>query len=68
VLAGLALLATIASNLQQTTQEGPYRDAAMLTLLLTASGIQVLGLAAAFWGLLLGVLVLMVQGVLRGKN
>jgi benzoate membrane transport protein len=68
VLAGLALLTTIASNLQQATQDGPYRDAAMLTLLMTASGISFFGLASAFWGLLVGVLVMAIQGWLRGKN
>lgn len=68
VLAGLALLTTIANNLQQATQESPYRDAALLSFLLTASGVNFLGLASAFWGLVLGVLVLVLQGVLRGKN
>jgi benzoate membrane transport protein len=68
VLAGVALLTTIASNLQQATQDGPYRDAAMLTLLMTASGVSFLGLASAFWGLLLGVSVMAIQGWLRGKN
>lgn len=68
VLAGLALLTTIASNLQQATQDGPYRDAAMITLLMTASGVSFLGLASAFWGLLVGVLVMAIQGWLRGKN
>lgn len=68
VLAGLALLTTIASNLQQATQDGPHRDAAMLTLLLTASGVSFFGLASAFWGLLVGVLVMAIQGWLRGKN
>jgi benzoate membrane transport protein len=68
VLAGLALLTTIATNLQQATQDGPHRDAAMLTLLLTASGVSFFGLASAFWGLLVGVLVMAIQGWLRGKN
>jgi benzoate membrane transport protein len=68
VLAGLALLTTIATNLQQATQDGPHRDAAMLTLLLTASGVSFFGLASAFWGLLVGVLVMAIQGWLCGKN
>ena len=68
VLAGLALLTTIANNLQQATQDSPYRDAALLSFLLTASGVNFLGLASAFWGLVLGVAVLILQGILRGKN
>ena len=61
VVAGLALLATIAANLVTVSAEGPHRDAAMLTFLLTASGVSFFGIASAFWGLLLGVVVLLLQ-------
>ncbi len=61
VVAGLALLVTIAGNLSVLSQDGPYREAAMLTFLLTASGVSFFGIASAFWGLVLGVLVLLIQ-------
>lgn len=53
-LAGLALLGTIAANLAGATSDEKYREAAIITLLVTASGINLLGIAAAFWGILAG--------------
>jgi len=61
VVAGLALLASIAGSMSGFTAEGPYREAAMLTFLLTASGVQLWGIGSAFWGLLLGILVIALQ-------
>lgn len=62
-LAGLALISTIAANLQATTADATYRDAAVITLLVTASGTSFLGIASAFWGLIAGVLALAIQRV-----
>ncbi|GGW65418.1 benzoate/H(+) symporter BenE family transporter [Alishewanella tabrizica] len=64
-LAGLALISTIATNLQATTADPEYRDAAVITLLVTASGASFFGIASAFWGLVAGVLALLVQRVRR---
>ena len=61
VVAGLALLISIAGSLSAFTAEGPYREAAMLTFLLTASGVQLWGIGSAFWGLLLGLAVVALQ-------
>lgn len=61
VVAGLALLISIAGSLSAFTVEGPYREAAMLTFLLTASGVQLWGIGSAFWGLLLGLAVTALQ-------
>jgi benzoate membrane transport protein len=55
-LAGLALLGTIGQSLHSATEKPQYRDAAMITFLVTASGFSFAGIASAFWGLLLGVL------------
>lgn len=63
VIAGLALVATISANLSAATAEGPYRDAATLTLLMTASGVSLLGVSSAFWGLLVGICTLLLQRV-----
>ncbi|MDF2178398.1 benzoate/H(+) symporter BenE family transporter [Aliiglaciecola sp. CAU 1673] len=55
-LAGLALLGTIANSLALATQEVKDREAAMVTFLLTASGVSFFGIGAAFWGLVGGML------------
>ncbi|MCS3429692.1 benzoate/H(+) symporter BenE family transporter [Klebsiella sp. BIGb0407] len=53
-LAGLALLSTIAGSLFQALNQAHERDAAIITFLVTASGISLLGVGAAFWGLVAG--------------
>ena len=53
-VAGLALLGTIGTSLHGALAEPHERDAALITFLLTASGLTVLGLGSAFWGLLAG--------------
>jgi len=53
-VAGLALLGTIAANLATAIVDPTHRDAAMLTLLITASGVSFFGIASAFWGLVAG--------------
>lgn len=53
-IAGLALLGTIANSLADSLGDEKERDAAMLTFMITASGIALFGIGSAFWGLLLG--------------
>ncbi|MGG7446866.1 benzoate/H(+) symporter BenE family transporter [Kosakonia oryzendophytica] len=53
-LAGLALLGTISGSLQQALAKETDRDAAIVTFLVTASGITLLGISSAFWGLVIG--------------
>lgn len=53
-VAGLALLGTIGTSLHGALADPRERDAALITFLLTASGLTVLGLGSAFWGLLAG--------------
>jgi len=60
-VAGLALLGTIAGGLQQALAEPRHRDAAALTFLVTLSGVSLLGIGAAFWGVVAGSLALAVQ-------
>jgi benzoate membrane transport protein len=60
-VAGLALLGTIAGGLAAALKDEAHRDAAGLTFLVTLSGITLLGIGAAFWGVLAGSLALMVQ-------
>ena len=54
-VAGLALLGTIGSSLHGALQQDEEREAALLTFLITASGISLLGVGSACWGLLVGV-------------
>jgi benzoate membrane transport protein len=60
-VAGLALLGTIAGGLAAALKDEAHRDAAGLTFLVTLSGITLLGIGSAFWGVLAGSLALMVQ-------
>ena len=53
-LAGLALLGTISGSLYQALNHEAERDAAIVTFLMTASGVTLLGIGSAFWGLVLG--------------
>ncbi|MFC4453013.1 benzoate/H(+) symporter BenE family transporter [Deinococcus sonorensis] len=56
-LAGLALLAAMASSLQAALQGPGGRLAAPTVLIVTLSGIAPLGIGAAFWGILAGLAV-----------
>ena len=54
VLAGLALVGAITANVQAAVSDPADRDAAMVTFLVTASGMSLWGLGAAFWGVVIG--------------
>ncbi len=60
-VAGLALLGTIAGGLSAALKEEKHRDAAILTFLVTLSGLSLLGIGSAFWGVVAGAVSLMVQ-------
>ena len=63
-IAGLALLGTIGNGLATALSEAKERDAAVITFLVTASGLSLFGLNSAFWGLALG----MVTAVLNYRK
>lgn len=63
-VAGLGMLATLATALRSATEVDEQRDAAIVTFVVTASGINVAGVSAPFWGLVAGLVVL----GLRRKN
>ncbi len=54
MLAGFALLGTLLMCLQSAFSNARYREASLLTFLVTLSGISFLGLNAIIWGLLFG--------------
>jgi benzoate membrane transport protein len=56
IIAALALLPTIAANLAMATKDESRREAAMLTFLITLSGVTVAKIGAPFWGALAGVI------------
>ena len=59
-LAGLALMGTIGNGLATAVIEERGREAAIITFLITASGVSILGIGSAFWGLVGGVLAMAV--------
>jgi benzoate membrane transport protein len=58
VLAGLALMNTIGNGLAAALKEDIDREAAIITFLITASGLSLFGVGSAFWGLVGGVIAL----------
>jgi benzoate membrane transport protein len=53
-VAGLALLGALAGALSSAVSEPDRREAAAITFVVTAAGVGLLGIGAAFWGLLAG--------------
>jgi benzoate membrane transport protein len=53
-VAGLALLGAFGSALGNALVQPSERDAALVTLIATASGMSFAGIGSAFWGLLAG--------------
>ena len=68
-IAGLALLGTIANALHVALRDEAHREAALITFLVTLSGVVIGGVGAAFWGVLAGAAALFVQqyGLTRPK-
>ncbi|MBP8225620.1 MAG: benzoate/H(+) symporter BenE family transporter [Acidovorax sp.] len=60
-IAGLALLGTIGNGLAAALRDEPHREAALITFLVTLSGVVVAGVGSAFWGVVAGGLALFVQ-------
>jgi len=58
-VAGIALFGTIGASLHSALQNEHQREAALLTFLVTASGLTLWGIGSAFWGLVVGIVVQM---------
>lgn len=58
-VAGIALFGTIANSLAMALREEADREAALVTFLVTASGVSLAGIGSAFWGLVAGVICLL---------
>lgn len=64
-LAGLALFGAIGGALAGAMAQPDDREAALITFLVTASGMSFLGLSAAFWGLMFGLVAHLLLSVRR---
>ena len=60
-IAGLALLGTIGNGLAAALKDEATREAALITFLMTASGVTLWSIGSAFWGLVAGLLALAVR-------
>jgi benzoate membrane transport protein len=59
-VAGLALLATIANGLAGAMKSDAQREPALVTFLVTASGLTIANIGSAFWGLVAGAVAMLV--------
>ena len=57
ILAGLALLPVITASLTDALEEKEFRDSAVVTFLVTISGVSGWGVGSPFWGLIAGIAV-----------
>jgi benzoate membrane transport protein len=64
-IAGLALFGTIANGLVAALGDAAEREPALITFLVTASGVTLFGVGSAFWGLIAGAFTLVVLRVSR---
>ncbi|MFO1319939.1 MAG: benzoate/H(+) symporter BenE family transporter [Burkholderiales bacterium] len=64
-IAGLALIGTIGNGLAVALTNEREREPALVAFLITASGVSLLGIGSAFWGVVGGVVVM---GVLRPRS
>ena len=58
-VAGFALIPTVANGLTSAVSDPDQREAAMITFLITLSGVSLAGIGAAFWAIIAGTLVLL---------
>ena len=64
-IAGLALLGTIGGGLAAALRDESHREAALITFLVTLSGVTLAGIGSAFWGVVAGAVALAIQRVGR---
>jgi benzoate membrane transport protein len=64
-VAGFALLGSIGGGLAVAMKDDTHREAALITFLVTLSGVTLVGIGSAFWGVVAGALALAVQHTRR---
>ncbi|MDP3250993.1 MAG: benzoate/H(+) symporter BenE family transporter [Hydrogenophaga sp.] len=60
-IAGIALLGSIGGGLHAALKDEAHREAALITFLVTLSGVVIAGIGSAFWGVVAGAFALFVQ-------
>ena len=63
-----AVLGTIGGGLATALREEAHREAALITFLVTLSGVAIAGVGSAFWGVVAGALALFVQQYRRPRE
>ena len=67
-VAGLALIAAFSASVVQAFKDEESRPTAAVTFLATASGMSIVGISGAFWGLLGGGLMLAITRYRKAQN
>ena len=67
-MAGLALLGALAAAIAAAIADAEGREAAVVTFVVTASGVTLVGIGAAFWGLVAGLAYAVVQRARVGRT
>lgn len=67
-VAGVALLGVFANSCFAALEQPAYRQAAAITFLVTASGITIIGLGAAVWGLVIGGIVQIIANRMAARG
>ena len=65
-VAGLALITPLIGSISSAFEEPETRFAAAATLIVTASGVAAFGVGAAFWGLVAGLVIVLMEPLRRG--
>jgi benzoate membrane transport protein len=60
-IAGFALLGSIGGGLAVALKDDAHRESALITFLVTLSGLSLWGIGSAFWGVVAGAIALFVQ-------
>ena len=67
-IAGIALLSTIGNGLASALRDERHRELALITFLVTLSGITLMDIGSAFWGVVAGSLALFVQQYKQSRS
>ena len=60
-IAGFGLLGTILNGLTLALKDERFREASVMTFFVTLSGVTIVGISSAFWGMVGGALMLMIR-------
>ena len=67
-IAGIALLSTIGNGLASALRDERHREPALITFLVTLSGVTLMDIGSAFWGVVAGSLALFVQQYKQSRS